>query len=177
MAINQVRYGLSAPVLVKEAKSRRYQANFDPYIMESIRECEYMYKLGLSKIHLFHPKSCNLHISLFYLVVPDCGKIIVFCKDKILYAHELLKYLIERNDTIRQTIPKLFIPLMGTLLLKMENAFMPGFSTITWTSLKIPEFCDEITDVLDYIQVFVKDVRCYTTFLQIVLQFFLYLDQ
>lgn len=113
-------------------------------------------------IHLFHPKLSNSLIIIFYLVVPDCGKIIVFCKYKILYANELLKYLIERNDIIRRTIPKLFIPLMSTLLLKMENAFMPGFSKITWTSLKIPEFCDEITDVLDYIEVFVKDVRCYT---------------
>lgn len=82
----------------------------------------------------------------------------VFCKDKILNAYEVVKSLVARNDTIRTNIPKLFIPLMRFQLMKMENAFMPGFSAITWTSMKIPEFCDEITKVLDYIEMFVKEV-------------------
>ncbi|KAI4469354.1 dynein heavy chain family protein [Holotrichia oblita] len=40
----------------------------------------------------------------------------------------------------------------------MENVFMAGFSAITWTSMKIPEFCDNITKCLDDIEMFVKEV-------------------
>lgn len=36
---------------------------------------------------------------------------------------------------------------------------MPGFSTITWTSMKIPDFCEQVTNVLNYIEMFVKEVR------------------
>lgn len=82
----------------------------------------------------------------------------VFCKDKILNSYEVVATLIARNDEIRQNIPKIFIPLMRSQLIKMENAFMPGFSSITWTSMKIPEFCEEVTTILDYIEVFAKEV-------------------
>ncbi|KAJ8937281.1 hypothetical protein NQ314_011969 [Rhamnusium bicolor] len=82
-----------------------------------------------------------------------------FCKEKLLNSYEVVKALVIRNDTIRLNIPSLFLPMMRAQLLKMENVFMPGFSTITWTSMKIPEFCQEVTNVLDYIEMFVKEVR------------------
>lgn len=87
------------------------------------------------------------------------AQILIFCKDKIYNAYAVVTSLIDRNDEIRQNIPKIFIPLMRSQLIKMENAFMPAFSNITWTSMKIPEFCEEVTQVLDYIEVFVKEVR------------------
>lgn len=90
--------------------------------------------------------------------MPDCAQILVFCKNKIQNAFEVIKSMVEMNDHLRINIPKLFIPLMRPQLLSMENVFMPGFSTITWTSMKIPEFCDEISGVLERVQVFVKDV-------------------
>lgn len=83
----------------------------------------------------------------------------MFCKEKLLNSYEIVKDLIERNDAIRKNIPTLFLPMMRPQLIKMENAFMPGFSTITWTSMKIPEFCQEVTSVLDYIEMFVKEVK------------------
>ncbi|CAG9816206.1 unnamed protein product [Phaedon cochleariae] len=135
----QVRNCLMAPILTKDEKTRRYRVNFDPYISEVIREAEYMYKLDLG--------------------VPDVGQVLVFCKDKLLNSYEVVRALITRNDTIRMNIPSLFLPMMRPQLIKMENSFMPGFSTITWTSMRIPEFCEEVTNVLDYIEMFVKEVR------------------
>lgn len=91
--------------------------------------------------------------------VPDVGQVLVFCKEKLLNSYEIVKDLIERNDAIRKNIPTLFLPMMRPQLIKMENVFMPGFSTMTWTSMKIPEFCQEVTNVLDYIEMFVKEVK------------------
>ncbi|KAJ8960348.1 hypothetical protein NQ317_010573 [Molorchus minor] len=93
------------------------------------------------------------------IAVPDVGQVLVFCKEKLLNSYEVIKSLITRNDSIRTSIPSLFLPLMRTQLIKMENVFMPGFSTITWTSMKIPEFCQDVTNVLDYIETFAKEVR------------------
>lgn len=83
----------------------------------------------------------------------------MFCKEKLLNSYEVVKALVARNDSIRMNIPTLFLPMMRFQLIKMENVFMPGFSTITWTSMKIPDFCREVTAVLDYIEMFVKEVR------------------
>ncbi|XP_050311595.1 dynein axonemal heavy chain 8 [Anthonomus grandis grandis] len=137
--VAQVRHCLIKPIMTKDEKTRRYKVNFHPYIIESIREAEYMYKLNLA--------------------VPDVGQVLVFCKDKLLKSSEVVRALVDRNDTIRSTIPPLFLPMMRVQLLKIENAFMAGFSTITWTSTKIPEFCKEVTEVLDYIEMFVKAVK------------------
>lgn len=136
--VAQVRCVLAAPVLIKHPKTKRYIVNFDPYIVETIREAEYMQK--------------------FSLEVPDVAQILVFCKEKLYNSYERIKRLVERNNEIRTNMPKMFIPLLRNLLLKMEDVFLPGFSAITWTSMKIPEFCDNITMVLDFVEIFVKDV-------------------
>ncbi|XP_025829635.1 dynein heavy chain 8, axonemal [Agrilus planipennis] len=136
--VSQVRTGLSSPVLVKEPGTKRYKVNFDPYIIECIREAEYIYKLELEN--------------------PPCGEVIVFAKERLLNSYEFIKGLVKRNNEIRKSIPTLFIPLMRSSLIQLENAFMPGFSTITWTSMKIPQFCQEITNVLDNVQMFVKEM-------------------
>lgn len=93
-----------------------------------------------------------------YLDVPDVGQVMVFSKDKILNAREVVKELVSRNDKLRMSIPTLFLPMMKCLLIKLEDVFMPGFSAITWTSLNIPHFCERAIEILDYIELFVKEV-------------------
>lgn len=83
----------------------------------------------------------------------------MFCKEKIYNSFEIVKALIERNNTIRGNIPPLFVPLIRSILIKMEDAFRPALSVITWTSTKIPEFCEEVTATLDNIEMFVKEVK------------------
>ncbi|KAF5281562.1 hypothetical protein FQA39_LY05097 [Lamprigera yunnana] len=136
--ISQVKGGLSAPIIIINERTRKLTVNFDPYIVEAMRETEYMYRLDLK--------------------VPDVAQILVFCKDKILHSWEVVKQLVKSNDQIRKNILKLFIPLLRTELFKMQIAFMPGLSTITWTSIKIPEFCKKVTHILTLTGTFIKEV-------------------
>lgn len=55
-------------------------------------------------------------------------------------------------------MPKLYLPLLRAQLIKLEKAFEPGLSTITWTSLEIPSYCESIEKVLDEVDLFVKEV-------------------
>lgn len=57
-----------------------------------------------------------------------------------------------------RSMPKLYQPLLRAQLIKLENAFQPGFSTITWTSLEIPAYCEHIEKVLTEVDLFVKEV-------------------
>ncbi|KAJ9594442.1 hypothetical protein L9F63_014127 [Diploptera punctata] len=133
-----MRRSLAVPLLAKNPKTCRLVVNFDPYILQAIRETEYMWKLGLK--------------------TPDIAQMITFSKKKILSIFENVKSLVVVNDNIRFNIPKLFIPLMKSLLTQLDHKFQPGLSTITWTSLEIPEFCENLEDILDHIQDFVKEV-------------------
>lgn len=55
-------------------------------------------------------------------------------------------------------MPKLYLPLLRAQLIKMEKAFEPGLSTITWTSLEIPAYCERIEATLRQVDLFVKEV-------------------
>ncbi|CAK1540075.1 unnamed protein product [Leptosia nina] len=136
--VGQVRLGLIAPLLIRHPVTNRYIVNFSVYIPECIREVEYMWQLGLS--------------------VPDAAQIVAYCKEKIFSNYERIMYLVERNDQIRRSMPKLYLPLLRAQLVKLEKAFQAGFSTITWTALEIPAYCDNIESVLDEVDLFVKEV-------------------
>ncbi|XP_028156116.1 dynein heavy chain 8, axonemal [Ostrinia furnacalis] len=136
--VGQVRLGLIAPLLIRHPATNMYIVNFNLYIPECIREVEYMWQLGLS--------------------VPDGAQIVAFCKDKILGNFERMKSLVDRNNQIRRSMPKLYLPLLRAQLIKLEKAFQPGLSTITWTSLEIPAYTDNIERILDEVDLFVKEV-------------------
>lgn len=55
-------------------------------------------------------------------------------------------------------MPKLYLPLLRAQLIKLEKAFEPGLSTITWTSLEIPLYCEKIEKTLNEVDLFVKEV-------------------
>lgn len=57
-----------------------------------------------------------------------------------------------------RSMPKLYLPLLRAQLVKMEKAFQPGLSTITWTSLEIPAYFESIESVLNEVDLFVKEV-------------------
>lgn len=56
-------------------------------------------------------------------------------------------------------MPKLYLPLLRAQLIKLEKAFEPGLSTITWTSLEIPLYCAKIETTLNQVDLFVKEVQ------------------
>ncbi|XP_047042441.1 dynein axonemal heavy chain 8-like [Helicoverpa zea] len=136
--VGQVRMGLIAPLLMRHPTTNMYIVNFSPYIPECIREAEYMWQLGLR--------------------VPTSAQLVAFCKTKIFGYFEKITSLVERNNQIRRSMPKLYLPLLRAQLIKLEKAFQSGLSTITWTSLEIPSYCESIEKTLDEVDLFVKEV-------------------
>ena len=79
--VTEIRRSLAVPLLAKNPKTWRLVVNFDPYIIEAIRETEYMWKLGLD--------------------TPSIAQIITSSKKKILSTVENVKGLVLVNDNIR----------------------------------------------------------------------------
>lgn len=75
-----------------------------------------------------------------------------------MHTLERIKELVAKNNKIRRAIIKLFIPLMRSKLLQLENTFLPGFTVITWTSMQIPEYFENIEVNLAQVNRFIKEV-------------------
>lgn len=75
-----------------------------------------------------------------------------------MHTLERIKELVAKNNKIRRAIIKLFIPLMRSKLLQLENTFLPGFTVITWTSMQIPEYFENIEVNLAQVDRFIKEV-------------------
>ncbi|XP_076759064.1 dynein heavy chain 8, axonemal kl-3 [Xylocopa sonorina] len=134
-----VRLALASPLIVRHPETNKYHLNFDSYIIEVIRESEYMARFGLE--------------------VPDFIQIIAFCKDKIFSSYENVKQLVEENNTLRRTIPTLFLNLIKIVLVNLEIAFQPCLAVVTWTSLNVSEICAEIRKAITSMQIFVKEIK------------------
>ncbi|XP_023289113.1 dynein heavy chain 8, axonemal, partial [Orussus abietinus] len=134
-----VRLALSSPLLVRHPRTNKYCLNFDSYITEVIRESE--------------------HMSRFKMEIPDFIQIITFCKEQVFASREKVKKLVEENDNLRRSIPTLFLNLMNPAFAKLEIAFQPCLSVVTWTSLKIPQVCENISDNIRDVQIFGKELK------------------
>jgi dynein heavy chain len=134
----KVRLALTAPLIIKNPQTNKYIVNFDPYIIEVIRESEYMLKFGLD--------------------VPDFIKILFICKRKILDHVEIIKDLVIENNNLRRSIPPLFLKLIKPCLIELETTFQPCLSVITWTSLMIYDTCENIRKTIKNAKIFLKKV-------------------
>lgn len=132
-----------------------YLVNYDPFIDESIRECEYMFKIDKGIIMAFD----YFHFILSkFIEVPAVGQIIHCKKEKLQGYHEKIKQLVNRNFEIRSDINAIFIPLLSPTLIELQEAFCDGLSTITWTSIKLPEFIKSCEKTLNKVRKMISEV-------------------
>lgn len=136
--VDQVRKKLELPILRKNPETNRYELNLKPYILQAIKESEWMWKAGLQ--------------------VPKVPGILTVCKDQVLDSYNIIKELLRRNDEVRLSIYPCFLPLMKIHLIKLERIFAPALTQITWLTFNINEYFIEISRVLDPIEEFVKDI-------------------
>jgi len=136
--ILQVKIALATPLLIKNKITNQYSLNFDPYITEIIRESEKILKLGLD--------------------VPDIIKIIIFNKYEIYKNISKLKFLVNRNDQLRKSIPSLFLTLLKPCLFELNAGFQSCTSLISWTSLEIDDVCERINNTIKNTEIFIKKI-------------------
>lgn len=120
--------GIHASLLVKEPEANEYFVNFDPEIMTLIRETECMKRLDLD--------------------IPQEAEHLVVRQEVFKQHYDRLKFLIDENNRIRNSIPSSFEHLMAPRLAKLDQVFGPGCISMTWVSPNIDEFCDHVEQAL-----------------------------
>ncbi|XP_055595824.1 dynein axonemal heavy chain 8 [Uranotaenia lowii] len=137
--VDQARQKLEVPIYRKDLQTNWMVINFHPFLRQTIKEAENVLKWGLA--------------------APDFAVLLVLQKEKLYYAYEQVKDLLRRNNTVRLQIPNIFLPLMRTMLIKLEEVFLPGLTVVTWMSLNLKEYLAEIDSVLIKVENFVKEVN------------------
>ena len=56
--------------------------------------------------------------------------------------------LLTENSRVRAKIPNAFEQLMGPHIEKVDNAIDPGLTKLTWTSINIREYTDNVYSAL-----------------------------
>lgn len=108
---------LEAPLLTLRGNIRQEMViNFDPFFRQIIDETEIIQKLDLE--------------------IPDIARIVYYRQEKIFGTYERMKSLLDRFHEVKSKIPNDLMVLIRALVKKVERSFMPGVTSINWTSFK-----------------------------------------
>jgi dynein heavy chain len=101
-----------------------YFVNFDPNILELIRETQCLSRLGLEI-----PKDA----------------VLLAQREEILKKHyQDLTQLMEKNKNLREKIKQPFEALLAPKIHRLNDILKPGLTAITWLSLTIDHFVDTV---------------------------------
>ncbi|XP_058453053.1 dynein axonemal heavy chain 8 [Malaya genurostris] len=137
--VEQALINLEAPIYTKNSQTNWLEVNFHPFLRQTIKEAETILK--------------------WKLAAPEFAVLLVLQKDNLYNAFERVKDLMLRNNRVRLSIPTIFLPLMRTMLIKLEEAFLPGLTTVTWMSLNLKDYLNQLEQVIISAEIFVKDVN------------------
>ncbi|CAF3405686.1 unnamed protein product [Rotaria sp. Silwood1] len=106
-----------------------YLVNFDPNILELIRETQ-----CLARLDLEIPKEA----------------VLLAQRENILKKHyQDLTQLVEKNKNLREKIKHPFEALLTPKLHRLNDIIQPGLTSITWASLTIDDFVNTVNSALD----------------------------
>ncbi|XP_010219892.1 PREDICTED: dynein heavy chain 8, axonemal [Tinamus guttatus] len=137
--ISQLQYALQATLLVRHPKTGKFLVNFDPKIPEIVRETKCMIKLGLE--------------------VPEQAKRIVKIENNLKSNKLYLEGLLQCYEDLCQETPTVFVNLMAPKMKKMEAVLRQGLTMLTWSSLTLDSFFQEVDEVLYMYKQLLKKVN------------------
>uniref|UniRef100_A0A8D0G5C6 Dynein axonemal heavy chain 8 n=1 Tax=Sphenodon punctatus TaxID=8508 RepID=A0A8D0G5C6_SPHPU len=137
--IAQLQYALQATLLVRHPETGKLLVNFDPKILEIVRETKCMIKMGLE--------------------VPEQAKRIVKIESKIKTNKLCLENLLQRYENLCQEVPTVFVNLMAPKMRKVESVLRQGLIILTWSSLTLDSFFQEVEEAMNMFNQLLKKVN------------------
>ncbi|CAI5780204.1 dynein heavy chain 5, axonemal [Podarcis lilfordi] len=126
--VHLTRAGLQASLLVKAPEPGEIFVNFDPEILTLIRETECMSRMGLD--------------------IPPFAVALQQKRDSYKQNFNKLQMMLAEYKRVKSKIQTPLHVLMAPHLAKVDDAIQPGLTTLTWTSLNIEKYLQNILDKL-----------------------------
>ncbi|XP_004624242.1 dynein heavy chain 8, axonemal [Octodon degus] len=136
--ISQLQYALQATLFVRHPETGKLLVNFDPKILEIVRETKCMIKMKLD--------------------VPEQAKKLLKLESKLKADKLYLQGLLQYYDELCQEVPSVFINLMTPKVKKVESVLRQGLTILTWSSLTLESFFQEVESVLGMFNQLLKKV-------------------
>uniref|UniRef100_A0A8C8RGD8 Dynein axonemal heavy chain 8 n=1 Tax=Pelusios castaneus TaxID=367368 RepID=A0A8C8RGD8_9SAUR len=137
--ISQLQYALQATLLVRHPETGKFLVNFDPKILEIVRETKCMIKMGLE--------------------VPEQAKRVVKVENNLKTNKLCLENLLQCYEDLCQEIPTVFVNLMAPKMRKVESVLRQGLTILTWSSLTLDSFFQEVDEVMNMFKQLLKKVN------------------
>ncbi|CAF1413331.1 unnamed protein product, partial [Adineta ricciae] len=136
-SIELIKKGMQSSVFIRHPETKEEYVNFDPQVLEMIKDAQYLSKLGLD--------------------IPEVATTLLRQEDQIRRASVRLQELLNEIKQTYATIPKDLYPLLKPHREKVEEALRPGFVAITWSSLNIDEFINNVRQELEQLRILIND--------------------
>ena len=138
-SIDQAKVGLQATLIIRHVDDGKLYVNFDHEILQLIKEAKCLDRMGIE--------------------IPENAKIILFQQDRFKSFYNTLDFSLREYDEI----VSLIIPVTAMILRSHFNDFeflmRPGMVTLTWTSMNIDHFIDQIRVSLQKLRCLVTNVN------------------
>ncbi|NXR60449.1 DYH8 protein, partial [Rhadina sibilatrix] len=126
--ISQLQYPLQSTILVRHPTTEKFLVNFDPQILEIVRETKCMLKLGLE--------------------VPEQALKIAIIENKLKSNKSQLEGVVQSYEDLRKRTPNIFVNLLTPKLEEVEGVLRQGLTMLTWASVTLETFFQEADQVL-----------------------------
>ncbi|XP_027976203.1 dynein heavy chain 8, axonemal [Eumetopias jubatus] len=136
--VSQLQYALQATLFVRHPETGKLLVNFDPKILEVVRETKCMIKMKLD--------------------VPEQAKKLLKLESKLKADKLHLQGLLQYYDDLCQEVPSVFVNLMTPKMKKVESVLRQGLTILTWSSLTLESFFQEVDLVLDMFNQLLKKI-------------------
>ncbi|XP_029140899.1 dynein heavy chain 8, axonemal, partial [Protobothrops mucrosquamatus] len=137
--ISQLEYALQVTLLVRHPETGKLLVNFDPKILEIVRETKCMIKMGLE--------------------VPEQAKRIVKIEGEVKANKLCLENILHCYENLCQEVPTVFVNLMAPKMKKVESVLRQGLTVLTWSSLTLNSFFQDVDEVMKMFNQLLKKIN------------------
>ncbi|CAF3386329.1 unnamed protein product [Rotaria sp. Silwood1] len=136
-SIDLIKKGMEATIYIRHPETKEEYVNFDPQVLELIKDAQYLSKLGLD--------------------IPETATTLLRQEEQIRQTSVNLQELLNDIKHAYALIPKDMSQLFKPHREKVEEALRPGFVAITWSSLTIEEYITNVRQELEQLRILIND--------------------
>ena len=125
----------SSTIMSTSQTNPGYFVNFDPNILELIRETQCLARLGLE--------------------IPKEAAILAQREDILKKHYQDLTQLVEKNKRLREKIKQPFEALLAPKIHRLNDIIKPGLTSLTWASLTIDDYINTVCFLLNILFIFI----------------------
>lgn len=138
-SIEQAKAGLQATLIIRHPDDSKLYVNFDPEILQLIREAKCLDRLGIQ--------------------VPDGARIVLYQEEKFKKYYNELQWTLSYYDRIVTKVIPVTAMVLRPHFRDLEYKLRPGMITLTWTSMNIDTYKAHIQSGLKKLDELVTNIN------------------